>query len=137
MIVIGTGVGIIAAIAPHALQRAFGIPRSEITLAGDLGWRLFATRNLYLGAMAMRGDRAAVAAFGPLQALDQAVFWHAFATRSVPRKTSAAAIATSATIVALDLRRRTQRGESCAESAVAKRPPPVVRRTRCLSAAIT
>lgn len=106
MITIGLGVGVAAAIAPTTLQRAFGIDRDQITGAGNLGWRLFASRNLYIGVRAWRGDRAAVAAFAPIQALDQAVFWHAFATRSVPRPTAVAAVLTSASIVALDRVRR-------------------------------
>ena len=106
MIALGGGIGVAAAVAPTVLQRAFGIPVTEVTGAGRLGWRLFATRNLYLSARAVRGDAGAVAAFGHLQALDQAVFWHAFATRSVPRTTSVLAVGTSLAIVGLDAHRR-------------------------------
>lgn len=106
MLVIGGGVGLAAALAPRTLQRLFGVPAEEISGPGLLGWRLFATRNLYLTARALTGHPDGLAAFGPLQVLDQAVFWHAFASRSVPRPTALAAAATSASIVALDLRRR-------------------------------
>lgn len=108
MLVIGGGVGLAAAVAPTALQRAFGIPRSEVTGAGNLGWRLFAARNVYLTARALRGHPDGLAAYGPLQALDQVVFWHALATRSVPRGTAVAAAGASAVIVALDLARRSR-----------------------------
>lgn len=106
MIALGGGIGAAAAIAPDLLQRTFGIPAAELTGAGRLGWRLFATRNLYLTARALGGNSTALDAFGHLQVLDQAVFWAAFADRSVPRRTSALAIATSTAIVALDRHRR-------------------------------
>lgn len=106
MLAIGGGVGVAAAISPSILQRAFGVPAGDIAGSNQLGWRLFATRNLYLTARAVRGDSTAIAAFGQLQALDQAVFWHAFATRSVPRRTAVLAAATSALIIGLDLHRR-------------------------------
>lgn len=109
MIAIGGGVGVAAAVAPALLQRAFGIKAEEITGPGRMGWRLFATRNLYLTARAVQGDPTAVAAFGHLQPLDQMVFWQAFATRSVPRSTAVLAAATSLAIAALDLHRRTGR----------------------------
>lgn len=106
MIALGGGVGVAAALSPALLQRAFGIPAGDITGAGQLGWRLFAARNLYLTLRAVRGDASAVAAFGQVQALDQAVFWHSFATRSVPRTTSVLAAMTSLAIVGLDAHRR-------------------------------
>lgn len=106
MLAVGGTVGLAAAVSPRLLQRTFGVPADEITGAGQLGWRLFAARNLYLTARAVQGDDAAVNAFGHLQALDQVVFWHAFATRSVPRVTSVLAATTSAAIVGLDLHRR-------------------------------
>lgn len=106
MIAVGGTVGLAAAVAPRLLQRAFGVPDEAITGAGQFGWRLFAARNLYLTARALRGDPTAIDAFGHLQAIDQVVFWHAFATRSVPRVTSVLAAATSGAIVALDVHRR-------------------------------
>lgn len=106
MITIGGAVGLAAGVAPAHLQRAFGIDAADVTGSNRLGWRLFATRNLYLTARALQGDPTAVAAFGQLQALDQVVFWHAFASRSVPRITAVLAATTSAAIVALDLHRR-------------------------------
>lgn len=109
MIALGGGIGAAAAIAPTLLQRTFGVPRADITGAGQLGWRLFAARNLYLSVRAAQGDATAMAAFGHLQALDQAVFWHAFATRSVPRSTSLLAAATSLAVVGLDAHRRSGR----------------------------
>lgn len=108
MLAIGGGVGLAALLAPTTLQRAFGIPAREVTGAGQLGWRLFAARNLYLTARALRGHPDGLAAYGPLQALDQVVFWHAFATRSVPRGTAVAAAGASAAIVALDVVRRSR-----------------------------
>ena len=38
--------------------------------------------------------------------MDQVVFWHAYRTRSVPRRAAVLAAAASGAIVALDLRRR-------------------------------
>jgi hypothetical protein len=106
MIALGGTVGVAAALVPQLLQRGFGVPANDITGSNKLGWRLFATRNLYLTARAMTGDPGAVDAFGHLQALDQVVFWQAFVTRSVPRPTAALAAATSAVIVGLDVHRR-------------------------------
>lgn len=95
-----------AAIAPGLLQRSFGIPANEITGSNRFGWRLFAVRNLYLTSRALEGDAVAIEAFGRLQVLDHVVFWHAFAQRSVPRRTAVLAAATSAAIVGLDRHRR-------------------------------
>ncbi len=106
MIALGGGVGLAAALAPSLLQRSFGIPAHDVTGSNKIGWRLFATRNLYLSARAMAGDPAAIAAFGHLQALDQIVFWQAFAARSIPMKTAELAATTSAAIVGLDIHRR-------------------------------
>lgn len=106
MLALGGGVGVAAALSPSLLQRTFGVPAGDITGSNQLGWRLFAARNLYLTARAARADSTAIAAFGQLQVLDQAVFWHAFATRSVPRRTAVLAATTSALIIGLDLHRR-------------------------------
>lgn len=106
MATIGISVGVAAAFAPVRLQRTFGVPNDHITPAGDFGWRLFAMRNLYLGGLALAGERSAIAAFLPVQVLDQVVFWHAFANRSVPRRTSALAAAASGVIIGMDLVRR-------------------------------
>lgn len=107
MIALGGSVGIAAALAPTFLQRSFGIAADDVTGSNKVGWRLFATRNLYLTARAMKGDPTAIQAFGHLQSLDQVVFWHAFAKRSVPRRTAVLAAAASAAIVGLDIHRRT------------------------------
>lgn len=106
MIALGGTVGLAAAFAPETLQRAFGITADDVTGSNKFGWRLFATRNIYLAARALSGDPAAVIAFGHLQALDQVVFWHAFANGSVPRSTALLATTTSAAIVAFDVHRR-------------------------------
>ena len=106
MLAIGGGVGVAALVAPTVLQRTFAVPAEDIPGAGQLGWRLFGARNVYLTWRALTGHPDGIEAYGPLQALDQAVFWHAFARRSVPRTTSGLAIAASGVIVALDQRRR-------------------------------
>lgn len=108
MVAIGGSVGLAAALAPDLLQRAFGIHQSQLTGAGRFGWRLFATRNLYLTALAMKGDPTAVAAFGKLQPLDQMVFVTAFVSRSVPRRTAVLAAMTSLAIMGLDQHRRSE-----------------------------
>lgn len=106
MAAIGLGAALGSALAPRPFLRVFGIPGEEVTGAAVFGWRLFAVRTAYLSTRALRGDPGARAAFLPVQALDQAVFWHAFATRSVPRRAAVLAAATSGAIVALDLARR-------------------------------
>ncbi len=95
-----------SAVSPRTFLRPFGIAAEDVTGSAALGWRLFAVRTAFLGARAARGDEAARAAFLPIQALDQVVFWHAFATRSVPRRAALGAAAASGAIVALDLLRR-------------------------------
>ncbi len=106
MLGIGGGVGLAAMVAPDRLTRLFGLPPEALTPAGRLGWRLFAARNLYLTARAARGSAEAEAAFGHLQALDQAVFWSAFARSDLPRRTSVMAIGASTLVVVLDQVRR-------------------------------
>lgn len=106
MAAIGGGVSVAAAVSPRLMLRAFGIPAAEVTGAAAFGWRLFAVRTAYISALAARGDATAAAAFLPVQLGDQAVFWHAYARRSVPRRASVLAATTSAAIIALDLQRR-------------------------------
>src|SRR3712207_4342917 len=98
MALIGATVAAASAISPRTLLRLFGIEPREVTGAAAFGWRLFAVRTAYLSRAAWEGDPAARAAFLPIQLLDQAVFWHAFAVRSVPRRASLLAAATSAVI---------------------------------------
>jgi len=103
---IGLAVGVGAAISPRTLLRVYGVDRREVTGAGAFGWRLFATRNLYLGTAALSGQRAARQAFLPVQILDQIVFALAYRTRAIPRPAALLAMTTSATIIMLDLLRR-------------------------------
>lgn len=108
---LGGAVSLAAAVSPRALLGGFGIAPREVTGTAAFGWRLFAVRTAYLSAAGWRGDEAARRAFLPVQLLDQAVFWHAYGTRSIPRRAAALAAGTSGAIVALDLVRRTaQRG---------------------------
>lgn len=102
MAAIGLSVGLGALLSPKRLMRLFGVPASEITGAGALGWRLFAIRTLYLSGRAFEGDEAAREAFLPVQLLDQAVFLHAYRTRQPSRYAAVLAMATSAAIIALD-----------------------------------
>lgn len=106
MAAIGGTVAAGSALSPRLFLKIFGIDESEVTGAARFGWRLFAVRTAYISALAVRGDSTARAAFLPVQLLDQAVFWHAFADRSVPRRASVMAAAASGVIIALDLRRR-------------------------------
>jgi hypothetical protein len=106
MAAIAATVALGAGLAPAQFLRLFGVDSREVTGVATFGWRLFAVRIGYLSARAMRGDAAARDAFLPIQFLDQAVIWHAFATRSVPRRASLLAAGTSAAIIALDHRRR-------------------------------
>ncbi len=91
-----------AALSPRLFLRPFGVAPREVTGAAAFGWRLFAVRTAYLAARAWRGDPAARAAFLPVQLLDQLVFWHAFATRSIPRRGAVLAAAVSGAIIVLD-----------------------------------
>lgn len=106
MAVIAATVGVSAALAPRATLRCFGVAGPDVTGATAFSLRLFAVRNVYLAAGALRGDPSAVRAFLPVQVLDQAVFWHAFATRAIPRPGAVLAAGVSLAIVGLDRRRR-------------------------------
>lgn len=99
-------------LAPAPFLRLFGIAPDQVTGAAAFGWRLFAMRNVYVGVQALRGNATAEAAFLPIQVLDQAVFWQAFATRSVPRRASVMAAAASGVIIALDVARRRAAGRT-------------------------
>lgn len=57
------------------------------------GWRLFALRQLCLGVGGIAGVRAARDVNRFLQPADLALFVHAHRSRSVPRRTSGAAVA--------------------------------------------
>lgn len=106
MAAIAGAVAVGSAVSPRALLGVFGIPTDQVTGAAAFGWRLFAVRTAVLSGLAWRGDETARRAFLPVQALDQVVFWHAYATRSVPRRTALLAAGTSAVIIALDVARR-------------------------------
>lgn len=103
---IALGVAAGAAFAPRPFLRVFGIPPEEVTGAATFGWRLVAARNVYISALALRGNETARDAFLPIQLLDQVVFWHAIATRSVPRRAGLMAAGASGAIIALDVARR-------------------------------
>lgn len=107
MAVLAGAVSVGAAVSPRAFLRPFGIAPREVTGAAAFGWRLFAVRTAYLGATAWRGDAAARGAFLPVQLLDQVVFWHGYATGTIPRRAVALAAGTSGALVALDVVRRT------------------------------
>lgn len=92
--------------APRPFLRLFGVGPEEVTGATRLALGLFAARNAYIAARALQDDPAAKDAFLPIQALDQVVFWHAFATRTIPRPGAALAATVSGAIVVLDVRRR-------------------------------
>ena len=110
MAAIGTTVAVGSAVSPRAFLRPFGVPPHDVTGAAALGWRLFAVRTAYISGLALRGNATARDAFLPIQLLDQAVFWHAVRTRSVPRQAALLAAAASGVIVALDLYRRSLPG---------------------------
>lgn len=106
MALIGGSVSVASALAPRSFLRLFGVRGDDVTGAAVFGWRLFAGRTAMLSVLAWRGDPTARALFGPIQALDQIVFWEAFRTRAIPRPGAVLAAAVSAVIVALDQVRR-------------------------------
>ena len=106
MAAVGGSVAAASAVSPRLFLRAFGIPAAEVTGAAAFGWRLFAVRTAYISALAAHGDATARSSFLPIQMLDQAVFWHAYATRSVPKRAALLASATSGLIIAADIARR-------------------------------
>ncbi len=103
---IGVAVGLGALVAPARLLRLYGVNPNELGGAGELGWRLFAVRNLFVGGAALGGNHTARAMVLPVQAADQALFVHALRTGSVPARAGIGAMATSGVIVALELAAR-------------------------------
>lgn len=91
------------AVAPGQLSRFYGMPDDEMTGTAAFGWRLFAVRNLVVGGAALGGSVPARQAILPVQLLDQVVFLHALATKSVPRRPALLAMATSGVIIAMCL----------------------------------
>jgi hypothetical protein len=106
MVTIAATVALASTLSPRLFLRAFGIAPGEVNGVAVFGWRLFAVRTAFLAFLAARGNQTAREAFLPIQILDQAVFWQAFVTRSVPRRASLMAAAASGVIIALDLMRR-------------------------------
>lgn len=99
-------IGLGAVAAPDRLVQLYGVDRSEMTGIGAFGWRLFGVRNIVIGAAAVAGHPLARDVTLAIQAPDQAVFAHAFATRSIPRPTAVLAMASSAAVAALAYRAR-------------------------------
>ena len=107
MALIGLSVLAGAGVSPEQFLRIFGVPREDVTGSAAFGWRLFAVRTAFISGLAWRGDATARRAFPPVQLLDQAVFWHAFVKRSVPRRAALMAAGASGAIILLDgVRRR-------------------------------
>lgn len=107
---VGFGFGF--ALAPRRIARLYGLPVDELTGASDFAWRLFAARNLVVGGAALAGS-AVRQLILPVQVVDQAIFLHALATGTVPRRTALSAIATSATIIVACLAaRRAEQGST-------------------------
>lgn len=100
---IGLSVGTAALCSPRLTLRLFGIAPRSVTGAAELGWRMFGVRTAVISAGALRGSEAARSVFLPVQVADQAVFVHAHRSRSVPRRASLMAIATSGAIVVVDV----------------------------------
>lgn len=109
MVAVAGTVAATSALSPRLLLRLFGVAPADVTGAAEFGWRLFAVRTAFISGLAARGNTTARDAFLPIQLLDQAVFWHAFASRSVPRRTAVLAATASGVIIALDLSSRRRR----------------------------
>ena len=108
------GLGIVQAalavtilVAPRRGSELAGMSWERATGEALLGWRLFALRQLCLGAGGVAGLRAARDVNRFLQPADLALFVHAHRCRSVPRRVSGTGIAAAAcalVCVAWDLR---------------------------------
>jgi hypothetical protein len=111
-----------------ALQTAIGIgvlaaPASDVELAGLhwrrmtgeslFGWRLFAVRQVLLGAGVAAGIEPVRRANWLLQPADLALFVHAYRTRSIPRRTAVLSLGlASGAICTLILARAAERSQS-------------------------
>lgn len=103
---IALAIGVLALISPKLALRIYGVDPDRVTGPGAFGWRLFAVRNIVIGAAAIRGSRAARDTALLVQPPDQLVFLHAWRTGGIPAHTAAMALATSAAVAGLSLQAR-------------------------------
>ena len=104
MTAIAGTVAALALVRPRLLVRLLMADPDELTGIGRFALRLFATRNLWIVARTLQGDPSAARAYLPIQALDQAVFWHAGLRGEVPRRTAALAASISGVIIVAGVR---------------------------------
>jgi hypothetical protein len=94
-------IGIGALLAPRLLLRLYGVPAGDLTGSGQIGWRLFAVRQIWIAAAAFAGDRRARDAVLAIQAPDLVIFALAYRTRSIPRVAAVLALLSAAGVAAL------------------------------------
>lgn len=102
-------IGVGALLFPRTLLRLYGVDPNELSGAGEMGWRLFAVRNIFTAAAAISGDQKARDTILALQAPDLVIFAHCFRTRSVPRLTSVLAMFSAGGVAALGAYARSRR----------------------------
>ncbi len=98
---LATAVGGVSVGAPRTLLRILGVAPEQATPAAQLGLRLFATRNLAVSALAVRGDATAQAMFLPVQCLDQLAWWELHRRGALSRRTTLTCTAISGLIIGL------------------------------------
>lgn len=104
-------IGIAALLAPRRVAVRFTAPGPSADGGAALAWRLFAARQVCLGAGGLAGVRAARDVNLVLQPIDLVVFAHASRTGEMPPGMArlgvfAATVAFADTLCAIALRRR-------------------------------
>ncbi len=95
-----------ALIAPRKLAASFGIPPGQLTGDAVLAIRLFAIRQLLLGAGDAVRDPSTTRANLVVQSLDIALFVSTLRSGSIPRKTSLMALTTAIGVTAASIASR-------------------------------
>lgn len=109
-------IGIGALFAPRLLLRVYGVPPDELTGIGEMGWRLFAVRQIWIAAAAFAGDARARDAMLAIQAPDLIIFAGTYRRRSIPRATSVLALLSAGAVATLSaLARSRTRGAAAPE----------------------
>jgi hypothetical protein len=100
-------IGVVTLMAPASRKSLAGMRWGGMTGEGLLGWRLFALRQVLLGAGALVGIEPVRRANWLLQPADFVLFVRAYRTRCVPRRTAVLLLGLSTTALGILVLRAT------------------------------
>jgi hypothetical protein len=105
-------IGIVTLLAPADRTKLVGMRWGGMTGEGLFGWRLFALRQVLLGAGVLAGVEPVRRANWLLQPADFVLFARAYRTRSVPRRTAVLCLGLSTTALGVLVLRATAATDS-------------------------